>query len=136
MTDARIETSAGRSSVIRRQATYDTWHFAEATRVGNAVWVSGQRGFDAADEIPDDPAAQARIAFENLQAVLRAAGAELDDIVSLTTYHTDMADVDTFRAVKDEFVRPPYPSWTVVGVRELADPSMKVEIAAVAVITE
>jgi hypothetical protein len=39
MTDARIETGAGRLSVIRRQATYDPWHFAAATRVGNTVWV-------------------------------------------------------------------------------------------------
>ena len=40
---------------------------------------------------------------------------------------------DGFRAVKDEFIHPPYPSWTGVAVTALAVPAMRVEIAAVAV---
>lgn len=123
-----------RHAIVRSPATYESWHFAEATRVGDTVWVSGQRGYDERDEISADPDEQARVAFRNLADVLRRAGADMTDIVSLTSYHTNMADVDGFRAVKDEFILPPYPSWTVIGVKALAEPEMVVEIAALAVI--
>jgi enamine deaminase RidA (YjgF/YER057c/UK114 family) len=128
-----VGAAVGRISVMRSEATHDAWHFAEAARVGAMIWVSGQRGFDAQDNISDDPAVQARVAFQNLERTLVDAGAGIDDVVSLTTYHLDMADVDGFRAVKDEFIRQPYPAWTVVGVTALAAPEMRVEIAAVAV---
>ncbi len=122
-----------REAIIRNQDTYDTWHFAEATAVGRTIWISGQRGFDERDQISHDPAIQARVAFRQLERTLRDAGAHLDDIVCLTTYHTNMADIDGFRAVKDEFIQAPYPSWTIVGVSALASPEMVVEIAAIAV---
>ena len=124
-----------REAILRSAETYESWHFAEATRVGNTIWVSGQRGYNAWDEISSDPAEQARVAFENLVDVLRRAGAEVTDIVSLTSYHTSMAHVGGFRAVKDAVVPPPYPSWTVIGVTALAEPEMLVEIAAVAVVS-
>jgi enamine deaminase RidA (YjgF/YER057c/UK114 family) len=123
-----------REAIIRNAETYDTWHFAEATCVGRTVWVSGQRGFDERDQISQDPAIQARVAFRHLERTLRDAGAHLDDIVCLTTYHTNMADIEGFRAVKDEFIRAPYPSWTVLGVNALASPEMVVEIVAIAVV--
>jgi len=125
--------SPSRESVLRNGQTYDAWHFAEATVVGNTIWVSGQRGYDSNDEIPEDPDEQARIALRNIESVLQRAGAALDDIVLMTSYHVDIDDLAGFRKVKDEFIRPPYPSWTVVGVAALADPAMRVEVAAVAV---
>jgi enamine deaminase RidA (YjgF/YER057c/UK114 family) len=122
-----------REAIIRNADTYDTWHFAEATCVGRTIWVSGQRGFDERDQISTDPAIQARVAFRQLERTLRDARAAMDDIVCLTTYHTNLAHLDVFRAVKDEFIRAPYPSWTILGVTALASPDMVVEIAAVAV---
>ena len=122
-----------REAIIRNADTYETWHFAEATCVGRTIWVSGQRGFDERDQIANDPAIQARVAFRQLERTLRDAGATMDDIVCLTTYHTNMADLDAFRAVKDEFIRAPYPSWTILGVTALASPDMVVEITAIAV---
>lgn len=123
-----------REAIIRNTDTYDTWHFAEANRVGRTVWVSAQRGFDERDQISRDPTIQARVAFRQLERTLRVAGATMDDIVSLTSYHTDMAHLDAFRGVKDEFIRAPYPAWTIVGVSGLASPEMLVEIAAIAVV--
>lgn len=122
-----------REAIIRNPDTYDTWHFAEANRVGRTIWVSGQRGFDERDQIPRDPVLQARVAFRHLERTLREAGATMDDIVCLTSYHTDMSHLDGFRAVKDEFIRAPYPAWTIVGVSALASPEMLVEISAIAV---
>ena len=123
-----------REAIIRNPDTYDTWHFAEANRVGRTVWVAGQRGFDERDQIPRDPTIQARIAFRQMERTLREAGATLDDVVSLTSYHTDMAHLDSFREVKDEFIRAPYPAWTIIGVSALASPEMLVEVCAIAVV--
>jgi enamine deaminase RidA (YjgF/YER057c/UK114 family) len=123
-----------REAILRSAETYEGWHFAEATRVGNTIWVSGQRGYNAWDEISPNPDEQARVAFENLVDVLRRAGADVADIVSLTSYHTNMAHVGGFRTAKDAVILPPYPSWTVIGVNALAEPEMLVEIAAVAVL--
>ena len=127
-------TEASKQHFVRREDTYDAWHFAEAVRVGDTIWVSGQRGFDAQDRISGNPDEQARVIFQNLGEVLQRAGATLDDIVDMTSYHVHMSDVDGFRAVKDEFIRPPYPAWTVVGVVALADPAMLVEVSVVAVV--
>jgi enamine deaminase RidA (YjgF/YER057c/UK114 family) len=122
-----------REAIIRNSDTYDTWHFAEANRVGRTVWVAGQRGFDERDQISRDPTIQARVAFRQLEKTLNESGASMDDIVCLTSYHTDMSHLDAFRAVKDEFIRAPYPAWTIIGVAALASPDMLVEISAIAV---
>jgi enamine deaminase RidA (YjgF/YER057c/UK114 family) len=123
-----------REAIVRNSDTYDTWHFAEASRVGRTIWVAGQRGFDERDQISRDPTIQARVAFRHLERTLRDAGATMDDIVCLTSYHKDMAHLEAFRGVKDEFIRAPYPAWTILGVAALASPEMLVEIAAIAVV--
>jgi len=114
------------------EALYKNWHFSQAVQQGDTVWVSGQVGFGK-DGTPEDLESQARIAFQNLERVLAAAGATLKDIVELVTYHVDM-DLGTFGRVKDEFIPEDYPAWTVVGVTALALPELKVEIRATAVI--
>ncbi|WP_280447467.1 RidA family protein [Nocardia cyriacigeorgica] len=118
--------------------TYERLHFSQATRVGNLVWVSGQVGIDrATGVIPEDPQAQARVAFEGVKQILEAAGSSLDNIVELTTFHTDMAKHGPgFGAVKDEFIGEPYPSWTGIGVSQLARPEFVCEIRVVATLAE
>lgn len=116
------------------QALYDAYHFSQATRVGDTIWVSGQVGIDADMRPAKGAEAQARLAFESLKSVLEAAGAGLADIVELTTFHIDLrGDVAAFGQVKDEFLLEPYPSWTAVGVTQLALPELLLEIRAVAV---
>lgn len=116
------------------QAMYDTYHFAPATRVGNLIWVSGQVGLGADMRPADGIEAQARMAFSAVQGILAAAGATLADVVELTTFHTALQqDIETFAKVKDEFFPDRYPSWTAVGLSELALPGLCVEIRAVAV---
>jgi enamine deaminase RidA (YjgF/YER057c/UK114 family) len=75
---------------------------------------------------------QVRRAFANLRAVLAAAGASLDDVVDVTTFHTDPeAQIATVLAVRaEEIGDPPYPNWTAVGVTWLA--GFDFEIKAIA----
>jgi enamine deaminase RidA (YjgF/YER057c/UK114 family) len=114
---------------------YDAYHFSQATRVGDLIWVSGQVGIDAAMTPGKDMEAQARLAFEGLKTVLEAAGSSLADVVELTTFHTDLrGDMAAFAPVKDAYFPERYPSWTAVGVTQLALPELLVEIRAVAVV--
>jgi len=116
------------------QAMYDALHFSQATRVGNTIWVSGQVGIDDAMVPASGMAAQARLAFEALERTLRAAGAGLEDVVELTTFHIDLrGEIKEFSKVKDEFFPRNYPAWTAVGVTQLALPELRVEVRAVAV---
>ncbi|KMW44618.1 RidA family protein [Ralstonia insidiosa] len=116
------------------QGHYDAYHFSPATRVGDMVWVSGQVGVDADMKPAQGMHAQARIAFECLKLVLEEAGASLADVVELTTFHTDLhGDIDAFIAVKDQYFPSRYPSWSAVGVTQLALPGLLIEIRAMAV---
>ena len=117
------------------EAMYDTLHFSQATRVGNTIWVSGQVGIDASMSPAEGMEAQARLAFQGLKIALEASGATMTDVVELTTFHTDLrGEMSTFAKVKDEYLPDRFPSWTAVGVTQLALPELCVEIRAIAVV--
>lgn len=116
------------------QVFYDTFHYSQATRVGDMIWVSGQVGIDASMTPGKDIEEQAHLAFNALKNILEAAGANLADVVELVTFHTELqADMQAFARVKDQYFPDNYPSWTAVGTTELALPGLRVEIRAVAV---
>ncbi|MBP0638991.1 RidA family protein [Cupriavidus sp. AcVe19-6a] len=119
-----------------KERHYDQLHFSSATRVGDMIWVSGQVGLDVATGRPGEGMAeQARLAFLNLKCVLEEAGATMADIVEIMTFHIDLhgPDIRDFVSAKDEFLPERYPSWTAVGVTQLANPAFLVEVRAVAV---
>lgn len=104
---------------------------------GRMVAVSGQVPLDAKGSLvgDDDPRAQVRQVFENLRIALAAAGAHMSDVVKLTVYLTDLADLAVFREVRDEFIsleRPP--SSTLVQVSGLVNSAFRVEIDALAAV--
>jgi enamine deaminase RidA (YjgF/YER057c/UK114 family) len=117
------------------QPMYDSFHFSQANRVGDTIWVSGQVGVDDNLTPASGMAAQARLAFEAMKRTLAAAGASLDDVVELMTFHIDLrGEMDEFAKVKDEYFPRDYPAWTAVGVTQLALPELRVEIRAVAIL--
>ena len=116
------------------QVFYDNFHFYQATRVGDMIWVSGQVGIDATMTPGKDVEEQAHLAFQGLKNVLEAAGATLADVVELMTFHTELqGDMQAFAQVKDQYFPDRYPSWTAVGISQLALPGLRLEIRAVAV---
>ncbi|AXC12991.1 hypothetical protein ACPOL_3710 [Acidisarcina polymorpha] len=72
------------------------------------------------------------MAFANLTATLLAAGCSFDDIVDVTTFHTDPENqFETITAVKNEiFKQRPYPNWTAVGVNWLAGFDFEIKVIA------
>ncbi|TIX77537.1 MAG: RidA family protein, partial [Mesorhizobium sp.] len=75
---------------------------------------------------------QVRRAFANLRAVLAAAGCSFDDVVDVTTFHTNPDEqIETVLAVRaEEIGAPPYPNWTAVGVNWLAGFDFEIKVIA------
>ena len=115
-----------------RQVLYEHHRYSPAVRAEGFLFVSGQVGSREDGSPEPDFEAQVRLAFANLQATLRAAGCSLDDIVDVTTFHTDPErQFDTVLAVKDDmFPQAPYPSWTALGVTWLAGFDFEIKVVA------
>lgn len=113
---------------------YDEWQMSDAVRVGDTIWLSGKVGINQSGNFEKGVDRQSRKAFQRIQDNLDKAGATLDDIVELATYHVSMRYMDEFMKVKSEFIRRDFPAWTAVGVTELYAPEALIEIKAIAVI--
>ena len=113
-------------------ALYETHGYSAAIRSENLLFVSGQVGSRSDGSPEPDFGNQVRLAFDNLKATLVAAGCGFDDIVDVTTFHTDPEkQFETIMAVKDEiFKRAPYPNWTAVGVNWLAGFDFEIKVIA------
>lgn len=105
-----------------RHSLYEEHGYSAAIRSGDLLFISGQVGSHTDGTPEPDFQKQVRLAFENLKATLTAAGCTFDDIVDVTTFHTDPEQqLNDVMAVKQEiFAHPPYPNWTAVGVTWLA----------------
>jgi 2-iminobutanoate/2-iminopropanoate deaminase len=107
-------------------------HAIEIRDAGRLVFVSGQVGMTAEGTVLDGIGAQAAQAVANLDAVLGEAGLTPADLVKLTIYLTDPADVEPFvGAVAGTLTSPP-PATTMVIVSALSSPELRVEIEGVA----
>ena len=105
-----------------RHALYEAHGYSAAIRSDNLLFVSGQVGSRGDGSPEPDFRDQVRLAFANLKATLLAAGCGFDDIVDVTSFHTDPTNqMETIMAVKNEiFKQPPYPNWTAAGVTWLS----------------
>ncbi|MFK0273188.1 RidA family protein [Ensifer sp. NPDC090286] len=115
-----------------RHALYEQHRYSAAIRSGDLLFVSGQVG-SREDGTPEpDFARQVERAFDNLEATLKAAGATFDDIVDVTSFHTDPENqFETILAVKDRvFSEKPYPNWTAIGVNWLAGFDFEIKVIA------
>lgn len=97
--------------------------YSQAVKVnnaGNTVYLSGQIGLDPATmELAHDIEAQARQVFDNLRAVAQAAGADLQNIVKLTIYLTDLGHFGQINTIMAEYFTEPYPARAALGVAAL-----------------
>ncbi len=92
-----------------RHALYEKHGYSAAIRSGDLLFVSGQVG-SREDGTPEpDFAAQVERAFDNLKATLNAAGCTFDDLIDVTTFHTDPENqFPTIMQVKQTlFPKPP-----------------------------
>ena len=95
--------------------------YSQAVSAGNTIYLSGQIALDpkAMTLVEGGIEAQVRRVFENLRAVARAGGGDLDRFVKLNVYLTDMSNFPVVNAVMAEYFREPYPARAAVGVAAL-----------------
>jgi reactive intermediate/imine deaminase len=96
--------------------------YSQAVQVGNTLWLSGQIPLDPHTQklVKGDVAAQIKQVFENLKAVVTAAGATFDNVVKVNVYLTDIANSGLVNKIMAEYFREPYPARGAVGVASLA----------------
>ncbi len=109
--------------------------YSQAIQAGNTVFLSGQIPMDpATGELVDGSfATQAHRAFSNLQAVAAAAGGDLNNVVKLNIYLTDLDNFAAVNEVMQQFFNPPFPARAAIGVASLPK-GAQVEVDAVLVV--
>jgi 2-iminobutanoate/2-iminopropanoate deaminase len=109
-------------------------HYTDAVRVGDLLFVSGCVPTDADGDVVggDDVAAQAEKVFENIGAILAAAGATFADVAKVTVYLTDIDDRPKINPVRQRVFGDMRPASTLVEVSRLAIPGIRIEVEAVA----
>jgi reactive intermediate/imine deaminase len=95
--------------------------YSQAILSGDFAFLSGQIPLDPSTMsiVDGDFEARARRVFDNLRAVAKAAGGDLDRIVKLTVYLTDLEDFAAVNRVMEDYFTPPYPARAAVGVAAL-----------------
>ena len=95
--------------------------YSQAVRYGDLVFLSGQIPLDpeTMELVQGDFEARARRVFDNLKAVVEAAGGTMDDIIKVNVYLTDLANFPTVNTVMADYFDEPYPARAAVGVATL-----------------
>jgi reactive intermediate/imine deaminase len=95
--------------------------YSQAVKAGNTVYLSGQIPLDPATMtlVDGDMGAQIARVFDNLQAVARAAGGDLKDIVKLNIFLTDLGHFALVNEIMAKYFKEPYPARAAVGVASL-----------------
>lgn len=106
---------------------------------GRVIHVTGQVALDPDNRVigAGDAGVQTRACFENVRTALAAAGATLDDVVSLTVLYVDPADLPAIQAARSEVYRSPRaPVSILFQVAGLVAPGLRVELVPVAVVPD
>jgi len=95
--------------------------YSQAVKVGDVVYLSGQIPLvpETMTIVEGDFAIQVRRVFDNLTAVAQAAGGELQDIVKLNIFLTDLSHFGTVNEIMADYFEQPYPARAAIGVSSL-----------------
>jgi len=109
--------------------------YSQAVRAGDLLFLSGQIPLDPAhgELVTGSIEIQARRVLDNLVAVARAGGSDLDRVVKLTVYLTDLCHFAAVNAVMAAYFQAPYPARAVLGVAALPR-GAAIEIEAVCLV--
>ena len=117
------------------EGSYNGLHYSPVVKIGDRVIVSGIPAIDG-----DSEEAKVRWTFQQLRLHLEKAGATMEDVVELTSFHV-ARDHKEFRTrmepvlrVHREFFKDHYPAWTAVGTSALFSADAPMELRAVAII--
>ncbi|REL25135.1 RidA family protein [Thalassotalea euphylliae] len=95
--------------------------YSQAVKVRNTVYLSGQIPLvpETMEVVSDDFAEQAEQVFKNLVAVCEAAGGEINDMVKVNIFMTDLANFATVNDIMSKYFAEPYPARAAIQVSAL-----------------
>ncbi|HLZ41449.1 MAG TPA: RidA family protein [Candidatus Sulfotelmatobacter sp.] len=107
--------------------------FSDGIVAGNTLYIAGQEGSDEGGKLASGGiAAETKAALANIEKVVKAAGFEMKDIVSVTVYLSDIHDFPEMNKVYKGVMPDPKPARATIQAAALVN-NAKVEIAAIAV---
>jgi 2-iminobutanoate/2-iminopropanoate deaminase len=100
------------------------------------IYVSGQVSMAAAGPVvgEGDIRLQTETVLEYVKTVVEEAGGDMQDVVKVTVFITDMGLYDQIHEVRRRYFEEPYPASSMIEVSALVDPRLLIEIEAVAVV--
>ena len=95
--------------------------YSQAVKTGSTVYLSGQIPLipETMEMVEGDIRQQIHRVFQNLQAVAKAAGGDLSDVVKLNVFLTDLTNFPQVNEVMAEYFQEPYPARAAIGVAAL-----------------
>lgn len=115
-----------------RQALYEKNRYSPAIRSNGLLFVSGQVG-SLPDGSPEpDLEAQVRLAFDNLNAILLAAGCTFQDVIDVTIFIVDPASQleSIWKVIAEYWGDAPHPTLTGIGVTWLYGFQFEIKVIA------
>jgi 2-iminobutanoate/2-iminopropanoate deaminase len=107
--------------------------FSDGIVVGNTLYVAGQQGTDDSGKLaPGGIGAETNATLRNIQKVLKAAGFDLKDVVSVTVYLSDIHEFPDMNKVYKEIMPDPKPARATIQAAALVN-NARIEISAIAV---
>ena len=117
--------------IISPPGTKPDGNYSQGVLVDGTLYISGQDGADAAGNIPSDFDAEVKQSFENISAVLKAAGMTPSNVVSVQVYLNDKSRFTRMNAIYRDYFKDPRPTRTTVAVAALMGPG-NIEITVTA----
>jgi enamine deaminase RidA (YjgF/YER057c/UK114 family) len=113
-----------------RQALYEKNRYSPAIRSNGFLFVSGQVGSRPDGSVEPDLEKQIRLAFDNLNAILVAAGCTFDDVIDVTVFIVDPESTlgTIWKVLPDYWGDAPHPTLTGVGVTWLSGFQFEIKV--------
>lgn len=111
--------------------------YSRAVKIGNTIEVTGTVAVDENSHLvgKDDAYAQTKFIIEKIEAVLKRAGASLQDVIRTRMFVTDITRWEEYGKAHGEFFSQVKPCTSMIEVKGLIDPEYLIEIEATAIIT-
>jgi len=107
--------------------------FSDGVEAGNTLYIAGQEGTDESDKlVAGGIGPETTAALSNIQKVLKAAGFELKDVVSVTVYLADIHEFPDMNKVYKSVMPDPKPARATIQAAALVN-NARIEISAIAV---
>ena len=115
---ARTEATVVMPENAEARRFLEDYGFSEAIVSGDSVYLSGVVVGTPRQGTALEPAFDS--AFRVMGDILKRAGVTWDDVIDITSYHTDIVpQIEAMKTVKNRYVKAPFPTWTAIGVSRL-----------------